>query len=195
MSDGERAKWDHRYASGEYRSGKERSPVVERAAGYIGGGRALVLACGAGRNAIFLASAGFQVDAVDISVVAIDMAMQAAEQHGVDIRFHVADVGGFAIDEDTYDLITMIRYTNREAWPRLVPGLTENGWLLMEQHLRTEHDVAGPANEFRLAPGELLEAFRELRVIEYYEEYGTSPTTGRRTAITSFLGCKGNPGW
>jgi SAM-dependent methyltransferase len=195
MSLDERSKWDDRYTSGEYRSGSEPSPLVEKATGYLGGGRALVLACGAGRNAIHLASAGFQVDAVDISSVAIDLAEQAAERRGLDIRFHVADMAGFAFEDDRYDLITMIRYTNRAVWPRLVPSLTGNGWLLMEQHLKTERDVAGPDNEFRLAPGELLRAFPRLRVIEYFEEFGTSETSGRAVAVTGLLGCNGDPGW
>lgn len=154
-----------------------------------------MLACGAGRNAVFLASRGFEVDAVDISTVAIDMARAEATRRDMSVRWQVADVADFDLGERRYDLITMIRYTNRAIWPRLVDAIAEDGWLVMEQHLRTRHEVAGPSDEFRLAPGELLEAFGMLRVIRYAEEYGESRTSGRMLATTRLLACKGDPGW
>ncbi|MFF3870893.1 class I SAM-dependent methyltransferase [Streptomyces sp. NPDC001978] len=62
---------------------------VER--GLIAPGRALDLGCGPGRNAIHLASLGFEVDAVDLSPVAVDWARERAAQAGVDVRFHRGD--------------------------------------------------------------------------------------------------------
>ncbi|MFD5429004.1 class I SAM-dependent methyltransferase [Streptomyces sp. NPDC127084] len=55
--------------------------------GLIVPGRALDLGCGPGRNAIHLASLGFQVDAVDISPTAIAWADERAQSAGVDVRF------------------------------------------------------------------------------------------------------------
>ena len=195
MSAGEQARWDERYASGDYRPGSDHSPVVEEAAGLARQGRALVLACGAGRNALFLASRGFEVDAVDISSVAIDMARAEAIRRDLSVNWQVADLDDFDPGEGWYDVITMIRYSNRAMWPRLVAALAVDGWLVMEQHLRTRHDVAGPSNEFRLAPGELLDAFGELRVIRYAEEYGESPSSERMVATATLLACNGDPGW
>lgn len=187
-------RWDERYASGDYQPGLDHSPVLEDVVGHVRG-RALVLACGAGRNALFLASRGCSVDAVDISTVAIDMARAESARRGLAVNWHVADVDDFDLGEGRYDVITMIRYTNRALWGRLVPALTEDGWLVMEQHLRTRHAVAGPSGGFRLAPGELLHAFGQLRVIRYAEEYGVSPTSGRRIATTTLVACNGDPGW
>lgn len=195
MAGDERARWDERYATGDYEPGREHSPLVEEAAGFIGEGRALVLACGAGRNALYLASEGFEVDAVDISAVAIEMAEAEAVARGLDLGWQVADVGDVDLGRGRYDLITMVRYTNRQIWPRLVPALAEGGWLAMEQHLRTRHEVAGPSDEFRLSPGELLGAFPELRVIRYFEEFRESEKSGRMIATVSLLACKGDPGW
>ncbi|MGD2102963.1 MAG: class I SAM-dependent methyltransferase [Acidimicrobiia bacterium] len=195
MSNGEQARWDERYALGDYRPSVEPSPVIEEVAGHVGVGRALVLACGAGRNALYLASRGFQVDAVDISTVAIDMARTDATRRGLSVQWHVGDVAEFDMSEGCYDVITMIRYTNRSIWGRLVTGLSEDGWLAMGQHLRTRHQVAGPSDEYRLRPGELLQAFGGLRVIRYAEEYGESPTSGKMVATTTLLACKGDPGW
>lgn len=76
---------------------------VER--GLIRPGRALDLGCGPGRNAFYLASAGFKVDAVDLSPAAIDWARQRADEAGASIRFHQGDA--FRLPELTgpYDLV------------------------------------------------------------------------------------------
>lgn len=195
MSTDEGSRWDERYAAGDYQPSSEHSSVLEEAAGHARVGRALVLACGAGRNALFLASRGFEVDAVDVSAVAIEMARSEATRRDLSVHWHVADVGDFDLGEGRYDVITMIRYTNRAIWDRLATALAENGWLVMEQHLRTRHEVAGPSDEFRLDPGELLHAFGELRVITYAEEYGESPKSGRMLATATLLACNGDPGW
>ncbi|WP_129311495.1 class I SAM-dependent methyltransferase [Streptomyces sp. L2] len=59
--------------------------------GLIAPGRALDLGCGAGRNSLFLASHGFEVDAVDLSPVAIAWAEDRARDVGVDVRFLCGD--------------------------------------------------------------------------------------------------------
>jgi SAM-dependent methyltransferase len=72
--------------------------------GLIGPGRALDLGCGPGRNALYLASRGFQVDAVDLSPKAIAWAEDRAREAGADIRFRCEDA--FASDlAGPYDLI------------------------------------------------------------------------------------------
>lgn len=189
------ARWNERYASGDYQPTQNHSPLVEEAVEYVVAGRALVLACGTGRNALYLASRGFEVDAVDVSTVAIEMAKAEAAHRRLEVDWHVADANSFELGVERYDLITMIRYTNREILPRLPRALSRDGWVLMEQHLRTRHPVAGPSDEFRLAPGELLDAFPDLRVIKYTEEYGESAASGRMIATTTLLACKGDPGW
>ncbi|MFJ3861945.1 class I SAM-dependent methyltransferase [Streptomyces sp. NPDC090085] len=59
--------------------------------GLIAPGRALDLGCGAGRNALFLASRGFEVDAVDLSAVAVAWGEDRAREVGVDVRFLCGD--------------------------------------------------------------------------------------------------------
>ncbi|MFF5183113.1 class I SAM-dependent methyltransferase [Streptomyces sp. NPDC000345] len=77
--------------------------------GLISPGRALDLGCGPGRNALHLASRGFEVDAVDLSPAAIAWARDRAREAAADIRFHCGDA--FALTPDgagpggPYDLI------------------------------------------------------------------------------------------
>ncbi|BET45220.1 hypothetical protein RGQ21_02020 [Kitasatospora aureofaciens] len=75
--------------------------------GLIAPGRALGLGCGAGRNALFLASRGFEVDAVDLSAVAVEWGEDRAREAGVDVRFLCGDAFALSATELSrpYDLI------------------------------------------------------------------------------------------
>ena len=75
--------------------------------GLITPGRALDLGCGPGRNALHLASLGFQVDAVDLSPTAVAWAEERARAAGADIRFHRGDAFELTADElgGPYDLV------------------------------------------------------------------------------------------
>ncbi|MET9403127.1 methyltransferase domain-containing protein [Kitasatospora sp. NPDC002965] len=69
------------------------------------GGRALDLGCGAGRNAIHLASQGFEVDAVDLSATAVARARERADEAGAAVRFHCGNVFGPELPLTRYDLV------------------------------------------------------------------------------------------
>lgn len=75
--------------------------------GLLTPGRALDLGCGPGRNALYLASLGFQVDAVDLSPAAVAWAQERAREAGADIRFHRGDAFELPAAElgGPYDLI------------------------------------------------------------------------------------------
>ena len=196
MSEDDRAKWDDRYRKRDYVPRREPSPLVESAVRIIPPGRALVLACGTGRNAVHLARAGFEVEAVDISATAIGKGRSMAVALGVDVDWRVADIDTLHFDSAGYDLITMVRYLNRAIWPRVFDAVRPNGWLLVVQHFRTRRRVLGPKDPaFRLGPGELLDAFPGLRIVEYTEVVQRDPEREEPSATASLLGCKGDPGW
>ncbi|MEU9699345.1 class I SAM-dependent methyltransferase [Streptomyces sp. NPDC047981] len=75
--------------------------------GLIAPGRALDLGCGPGRNSLYLASLGFEVDAVDLSDEAIGWASQRAREAGAEVRFHHGDAFALAgsVLTGPYDLI------------------------------------------------------------------------------------------
>ncbi len=194
MSEAERVKWDQRYAEGDYRPRPWASPFLEEWLPRLGSGRALDVACGAGRNALALAAAGFDVEAVDISAVAIDMGRQAAADRGLEIDWRVADLDELSLPAGRYQLITVFRYRNRDLWPRLIPALAPDGWLLIEHHFRTTADVAGPPDDFRLEPQELLRAFAGLRIVHYQETIETD-RSDLLFALQRMAACAGNPGF
>ena len=198
MTDDDRRKWDERYGTGDYRPRLAAGEFLESWIPRIRPGRALDLACGAGRNAIRLAQAGWQVDAVDVSSVAVGMAETAAAEAGVDVNWIVADLDDYEIPTSRYDLITVIRYRHPALATSLLRALAPDGWLLMEHHLSTSAEVHGPSNpEFRLRPQELLEAFAALRVVFYEETIEARDDRGEvlRLALARLVACKGDPGF
>jgi len=73
--------------------------------GLIEPGRALDLGCGPGRNALYLASRGFRVDAVDLAPNAIEWARDRARESGAEVAFHCGDAFAGAVPDGPYDLI------------------------------------------------------------------------------------------
>lgn len=196
MSETERLEWDRRYAEGDYRPRSWPSPFLEEWIDRLPSGRALDLACGAGRNALRLAEAGYQVEGFDISQAAIDMARRESSRRGLEVTWRVVDLDTADLARSSYDVITVIRYVNRRLWSRLIEALAPNGWLLVEHHLQTNADVDGPSSpEFRLAPQELLEAFRSLRIVFYEEELEAAKPDRKAYALARLVACNGDPGW
>ncbi|WP_446220156.1 class I SAM-dependent methyltransferase [Micromonospora sp. IBHARD004] len=107
--------WDTRYANtpGLVWSAEPNRFVVESVAG-LTPGSALDLAAGEGRNAVWLAGAGWRVTAVDFSPVAVERGRQLASQRGVPVEWRVADVTVYRPVPGSYDLV-LISYLHLPA--------------------------------------------------------------------------------
>ena len=196
VAEADREKWDRRYADGTYRSRTYPSPFLVERLAELPKGRALDLACGAGRNALCLAEAGYEVEAVDISGVAIERARDAARDRGLDVDWRVEDLDDFTPPPGRFDLITVIRYPNREMMERLPEALAEGGMLLVEHHILTSAPVGGPASRaFRLAPNELIDLYHHRLRVLFHEERIAPDPDGKEMALVRFLGCRGSPGF
>jgi len=196
MSQDERERWDRRYAQGEYVARTQPTPFLDEWLDRIPVGRALDVATGTGRNALHLAEAGYEVDAIDISAVAVGRAREEAARRGLEVNWVVADLDEDPLPGRDYDLVTVLRYRNPALWPRLVQALAPDGWVVIEHHLRTHLDVEGPDSpEFRLEPGELLRAFGDLRIVHYSEQVEPADRPDTRFAIARLVACAGDPGW
>ena len=193
MSDADRQKWNTHYAAGSYASREHSSALLAEHLAQLPRGCALDLACGAGRNALFLAAAGFDVDAVDISPVALERARQSAEKRDLDVNWIEADLEsgrGGPWTQRCYDLIVIVRYVNLELMRSLTTQLNVGGYMLTEQHLTTKRSVIGPANPaFRLKPNELLHAADKLRIISYREAIVQDPDN-RLAALAQLIACR-----
>ena len=137
------------------------------------------MACGAGRNSLFLAEAGFEVDAIDISAVGLQRLAQQAGERGLDIRLIEHDLDlPFEFERD-YDLILVLWFVDLELITRLCDCLAPGGYLVSEEHLQTQAEVIGPSSpEFRVAPGALRAAVASLDLLLYEEGVEPIPEGG-----------------
>ncbi len=187
MSDADRKRWDQRYRDGSYRARPRETVLLQKWQRELPPGRALDLACGAGRNALYLAACGYEVDAVDIAPFALEQARAKARERGLEVNWIEADLDNFVPANSQYDLIVVARYVNRRLLPHLAAGLKPGGALLYEHHFRTDLEVDGPKDpEFRLAPGELRQQFAELD-IRYYREGLVIDPDGRNMALAQLV--------
>jgi SAM-dependent methyltransferase len=187
VAQSDRTKWNERYQSGAYAERTHPSALLEEWIDRIPRGRALDVACGAGRNALFLAANGFDVDAVDISVEALNTAGRSAQRSGLHINWIEHDLDEALELNREYALILVIRYVNLPLIRKLAASLAPGGFLLCEQHLETNTEVAGPSNPaYRVKPGALQTVARGLQ-IHYLEEAVTVDPDKRPVALARLV--------
>jgi tellurite methyltransferase len=193
VSAAERDKWDARYRDGAYESRTHPTALLAEWLPRIPRGRALDVACGAGRNALYLAANGFSVTALDISRVALRRGRAAAAERGLDVEWLYADLDEdleSALPAGPFDLIVWVRYVHRALMPHLLARLARGGTLVCEQHLTTDEPVAGPTSAaFRLAPGELRRSAQTLHIKHDYEGLAVDPDR-RGVALVQLIGIK-----
>ncbi|HEY7671589.1 MAG TPA: methyltransferase domain-containing protein [Gammaproteobacteria bacterium] len=195
MSVADRSKWDERYRAGAYAEREHPSALLAEWEPRLPRGRALDVACGAGRNSLFLAATGRRVDAVDISAVALDRAREAANARRLQVRWIEADLDDdpdASLPRERYDLIVLIRYVNAKLLTVLLERLAPNGMLLCEQHVESSEDVVGPKTPaFRLRRNELLREVIAQRGsgdnVVYYSEGLVTDPDGRRAALAQLV--------
>jgi tellurite methyltransferase len=190
VSRAERDKWDERYRSGAYEDRTHPTALLAEWLPHLPRGRALDVACGAGRNALFLAANGYAVDALDISAAGLDRGREDAARRKLGVNWlcgDLEDTPDTVLPNGPYDLIVWVRYVNAVLLPPLAARLAPGGHLLCEQHLVTSAEVVGPkSGAFRLQPEELRRSASALRVVHYREGLVFDPD-GRQVALAQLL--------
>jgi SAM-dependent methyltransferase len=169
------------YRSGE--RGREDAPtilLVETLA-KLAPGTALDLACGTGRNALFLASHGWQTTAIDGSETAIQVLRERAAQRGLSVNSQVADLTSpaFKLPKAAFDLIVIAYYLQRGLFQHLSTALRPGGVVLAIAH--TPEPGETPTAK-RAAPGELLQLFAGWKILHSYEGPSRDPAHRRPVA-------------
>jgi len=171
----DRIKWNLRFASDDSYLGERPSPFllreIERIRQLAPGKRALDIACGEGRNSVFLALNGYEVTALDISDVGLAKAARQAEENAVVIDFQCVDLDGYQFTEK-FDLIIMFNFLLRDLIPQAVQALSAGGLLIIDTLLESPQLLATHKNPaFFLRRSELPDICRDLQgEILVYEE-------------------------
>jgi tellurite methyltransferase len=162
--------WDEHYA-GTRDIDLTPDPLLVQIAEWVRPGRALDLACGAGRNAIYLARLGWQVTAVDSSAQALRLVRSHSADLAVDVRQADLERGEFAIEPEGYDLICDFLYLQCDLFPAIRAGVRMGGMFAGAMRL---------TGTYRLEPGELREQFADWKILYYSEVGETASIIARR---------------
>ncbi len=133
-------------------------------------GVALDLACGLGANALFLAEAGLEVHAWDISSVALDLLQRNAAGNGLDVTVRQLEIDAFSMPENMFDVIVINRFLDRALCNAIMAALKRNGLLFYQTFTVDKLSTEGPKNPgFLLKRNELISLFEPLTLV-YYKE-------------------------
>ena len=100
--------WDERYAGDDLVWSAEPNRFLVAEVEALPPGRALDVACGEGRNAVWLAEAGWDVTGVDFSKVGLDKARRLADARGVSVQWELADVTEYTPSPESFDLVIVM---------------------------------------------------------------------------------------
>ena len=174
--------WDERYRSGRAEEREtEANPLLVETCSKLPAGKALDLACGAGRNAMWLAQRGWNVTAVDGAPTAIEILRRRALECGVAVDARIFDLEkrGFEIGENCWDLIAMCFYLQTSLFEPAKRGVRPGGIVLAIVHITEAGEE--PTNH-RLRPGELRQYFSDCEILHYYEGKSNDPAHKRPVA-------------
>ena len=179
----EREDWNAKHAEGGILFGVEPNRFLVAEVEDLPPGRALDVACGAGRNAVWLASRGWSVTGVDFSDVALENARALAAERGVEVEWVRGDVREWQAPERAFDLVAVLylQLPAGERWAvlaRAAAAVAPGGTLFVVGHdlenlngghggpkdpavLFTPDDVAGELPGLRIEKAE-----RVLRPVE-----------------------------
>ncbi len=157
-------RWDVKWAERQsiQEPNEQPHPLVVEFAGKLNPGRALDVACGVGRHAIYLAERGWQMTAVDSSTVAIEILANRACELGIQIDARIADLekSEFVIEPEAYDLIVNCHYLQRDLFPAIKSGVCIGGVVIAVIAMEDDDPQVKPMNPaFLLRPGELRAQF------------------------------------
>jgi 2-polyprenyl-3-methyl-5-hydroxy-6-metoxy-1,4-benzoquinol methylase len=150
------------------------------------GKQALDIACGMGRHSKYLASLGFEVDALDISSVAIDQLKNIPNINAKEVDFDT-----YILPKEQYDLIICTYFLERRLFTQIIDALKSNGIILMETFLYDPDNDRKPSNPaFLLKKGELETAFGERCELVHIAEFWDLDYKGFKTMKTSMVARK-----
>jgi tellurite methyltransferase len=163
------------------------NPRLENLSSYFMGGRALDIACGLGGNSMFLAKMNYQVQAVDISDIAISYIQEQSAKRQLQIepkKCDLSDLNNLYWEKDSFHLAVITYFLDRKLFPIVKKIIKENGYFFMETFLQSPQNNQNISNNYKLMPQELLSEFTGWKIL-FYEE---NEKEGRQTIFCQKTG-------
>ena len=196
------ARWNERFSTDSYLFGElpnaylaEKTPLLQK-------GKALCIADGEGRNSVWLASQGFEVDAFDFSPVALAKAEKFSAKHAVNVHFKCSGWESFDWKPNYYDTIAGIFFQfadpspRRDLFEKLNLSLKSGGTLIIQGYGKEQlnYKTGGPGILENLYDEELLltsfPGYKVLDLITYTQEVDEGPGHSGMSALVGFVGQK-----
>lgn len=147
--------WNERYRNGDVPL--DPDPLLVRAVRHMPPGRALDLACGAGRNAIHLAQLGWDVVAIDGASEAIRLLQMRAPN--VDARvLDLETCEPLPFEDASFDLVAVLYFLHRPLFAEIRRLVRPGGRVVAANRM------TGISPRYRVAPGELTTVFHGFEV-------------------------------
>jgi tellurite methyltransferase len=170
MSLKDKEKWNSKYETDEYITGKEPSHWLQENAGLLAkSGKALDIAGGEGRNSVFAASKGYEVTCLDISENGLRKAQVLAQERSVTITTVLTDLDNNSLKENKYDLILCFNFLERSLFSGIHEALKPGGLLFYETFTVDYLKYSNFKKKWVLEANELLQAFSDFRILRYQE--------------------------
>jgi 2-polyprenyl-3-methyl-5-hydroxy-6-metoxy-1,4-benzoquinol methylase len=169
--------WDERYSASEYIYGTEPNAWFAEKLALLGPGKILFPAEGEGRNAVYAASLGWDVQAFDQSEEGMKKALSLASEKSVTIHYNLGDLTNYQAEPLQFDAIALIFVhmpveIRQFVHHRLLSFLKPGGHLILEAFTKQQikNTSGGPRTEALLYdPAYIAEDFRTLDFIEFSE--------------------------
>ncbi len=192
--------WNRRFSEEGYLFGSEPNEWLrEHAAPWRPGQRVLCVADGEGRNSVWLARQGLQVEAFDIAEVGVAKARRLAAEHGVAVDYQVADCDGYAWPQAAFDgaAAIFVQFADPAMRERLfanmVGSLKPGGLLILQGYTpkQLEYRTGGPPIASHLYTESMLrEAFAGMDLLtlrEYEAEVNEGSGHRGRSALIGLV--------
>jgi 2-polyprenyl-3-methyl-5-hydroxy-6-metoxy-1,4-benzoquinol methylase len=196
------ARWNERFSTVNYLFGEKPNQYLADKTALLQKGKALSIADGEGRNSVWLASQGFDVDAFDFSPVAIEKAKKLANKQQVSVNFHCSDWESFDWKAKHYDTIAGIFFqfadpgSRTELFEKLNFALKPGGTLIIQGYGKDQmhYKTGGPGIlENLYDEALLLTSFKDYKVLDlqtYLQEVDEGPGHSGMSALVGYVGQK-----
>ncbi len=192
MANKDRIKWNEKYKNTP-KLLEDREPSIKliEAIKHTKGNKALDIACGAGKNSIYLARNNFFIDSMDISDIALKTLDKKGYKNINTIQIDLEEE--FVLNKNSYDIIVQTNFLDRTIIPKLINSLKKDGIIFIETYMHHSSNEKEPSNSnFLLKQKELQKLFKDDFELIDYDEFDNEPYELYRMRKQSIIARKKN---